>query len=563
MSHEAVSPGPSAPSSVADPAATADLIASGGAHVGLELGSTRIKAALIDEHGTVLATGAHPWENSYVDGNWTYALDEVWQGVQACLADLAADVRATHGVELTTLAGLGVSAMMHGYLALGADGTQLAPFRTWRNTYTTRASEMLSSWFDLNIPLRWSISHLLHAILEGEEHVKDIEMMTTLAGYVHWRLSGQHVLGVGDASGMFPIAADGHDYDQRLLDIFAGKDEARALGRDLREVLPAVLVAGQDAGSLTAEGAALLDPSGTLEPGAVMAAPEGDAGTGMVATASVSPRTGNVSAGTSAFAMVVLEGELSGPREEIDMVTTPSGDPVAMIHTNNCTGDLDAWLALFGEFAALTGSEMDQGELYQLLFAQVRDGDPDAGGLLNYNYLSGEHQTGVDSGRPLFVRSQQARFTLANFMRSQLYGAFGALAAGMEVLLKEEGVRLETMFAHGGIFRTRGIAQQVLADSIDTPVAVGESAGEGGAWGMALLAAYTSRVAGAGGGDAGSRAAADGHLSLAEFLRSQIFADLELTTLAPDPAGAEGYATWLRHYRTGLQVERLAGEVLD
>ena len=585
MSHEAVSPGPSAPSSAAGPAAPADLIASGGAHVGLELGSTRIKAALIDEHGTVLATGAHPWENSYIDGNWTYALDEVWQGVQACFTDLAADVRTTHGVELTSLAGLGVSAMMHGYLALDADGTQLAPFRTWRNTYTTRASELLSSWFDLNIPLRWSISHLLHAILEGEQHVGDIDMMTTLAGYVHWRLSGQHVLGVGDASGMFPIAADGRDYDQRLLDIFTAKDEARALGRDLREILPAVRQAGQDAGSLTADGAALLDPTGKLQPGAAMAAPEGDAGTGMVATGSVSPRTGNVSAGTSAFAMVVLEGELSGPREEIDMVTTPAGDPVAMIHTNNCTGDLDAWLGLFGEFAALSGSEMDEGELYRLLFTAGGEGDPDAGGLLNYNYLSGEHQTGVDSGRPLFVRSQQARFTLANFMRSQLYGAFGALAAGMEVLLKEEGVRLETMFAHGGIFRTRGIAQQVLADSLDTPVAVGESAGEGGAWGMALLAAYTSHVAAGGGAaaddDAADRGAAagggaaavggaaaggnpaDGPLSLAEFLRSRIFADLDLTTLAPDPAGAEGYATWLRHYRTGLQVERLAGEVLD
>lgn len=548
MSHKAVSPSPSDPSSALGPA---DLIASGGAHVGLELGSTRIKAALIDERGTVLATGAHPWENAYVDGNWTYALDEVWEGVRSCFEDLSADVRATHGLELTQLAGLGVSAMMHGYLALDADGQQLAPFRTWRNTYTTRASELLSSWFELNIPLRWSISHLLHAILEGEQHVGDIDMMTTLAGYVHWRLSGQRVLGVGDASGMFPIAADGRDYDQRLLDVFAGKDEARALGRELREVLPTVRLAGQDAGSLTPEGAALLDPSGTLQPGAAMAAPEGDAGTGMVATASISPRTGNVSAGTSAFAMVVLEGELSGPREEIDMVTTPAGDPVAMIHTNNCTGDLDAWLGLFGEFAALSGSEMDEAELYQLLFTKGREGDPDAGGLLNYNYLSGEHQTGVDSGRPLFVRSQQAGFTLANFMRSQLYGAFGALAAGMEVLLKEESVRLETMFAHGGIFRTRGIAQQVLADAIDTPVAVGESAGEGGAWGMALLAAYTAHVA------------TGGQLPLAEFLDSRIFADLAMTTLDPDPAGAEGYASWLRHYRTGLQVERLAGEVLD
>ena len=556
MPHEAVSPEPSASTAAAGRADAAALIAAGRAHVGLELGSTRIKAALIDDRGAVLATGAHPWENSYVDGNWTYALDEVWEGIRSCYRDLASDVRTTYGVELTQLAGLGVSAMMHGYLVLDADGEQLAPFRTWRNTYTTAASELLSGWFDLNIPLRWSISHLLHAILEGEEHVGRIAQMTTLAGYVHWRLSGQRVLGVGDASGMFPIAAAGQDYDQRLLDIFAGKSETRPLGRELREILPTVLRAGQDAGTLSAEGAALLDPTATLQPGAVMAAPEGDAGTGMVATSSVSPRTGNVSAGTSAFAMVVLEGELSGPRPEIDMVTTPAGDPVAMIHTNNCTGDLDAWLGLFGEFATLTGATVDEGELYQQLFTTGLEGDPDAGGLLNYNYLSGEHQTGVESGRPLFVRSQQARFTLANFMRSQLYGAFGALAAGMEVLLTEERVRLESMFAHGGIFRTRGIAQQVLADSINTPVAVGESAGEGGAWGMALLAAYTAQISAAGATDAPSP-------SLSEFLSSQIFADLELTSLDPDPAGAEGYATWLRHYRAGLQVERLAGEVLD
>ncbi|MGP5088233.1 xylulokinase [Brachybacterium tyrofermentans] len=545
MTHDAVSsPDLSRPDAAA-------LLEAGSAHLGLELGSTRIKAALVDDSGLVLGTGSHAWENEFADDSWTYSLDDAWSGIQSCYADLVRDVRERHGVELTQLASIGISAMMHGYLALDHDGEQLVPFRTWRNTYTADAASLLSSTFDLNIPLRWSVSHLLHAILGDEEHVPRLGQLTTLAGYVHSKLTGRSVLGVGDASGVFPIAASGDAYDSELLERFAGLDAVDDLPWSLPEILPEVLVAGQDAGTLTSGGAALLDPTGALQPGAVAAPPEGDAGTGMVATQAVDPRTGNVSAGTSAFAMVVLEKPLSGPREEIDLVTTPSGDPVAMIHTNNCAGDLDAWLGLFGRFAELLGHPVGPEELYSTLFGAGAEGDADAGGVLSYNYISGEHQTAVPSGRPLLVREQEARFTLENFMRSQLYGAFGALAVGMEALLKDEGVHLDVMYAHGGIFRTKGIAQQILADALATPVALGESAGEGGAWGMALLAAYTASTR------HGSAAT-----SLSSFLAEQIFASQELSTVQTDEAGMAGHASWLAGYRTGLEVERRAGEVL-
>lgn len=534
----------------ADPTTAAEVISSDRALLGIELGSTRIKAVLIDPAGTVLASGAHAWENRLIDGIWTYGLDEVVSGVQAAYAALAADVRERHATELTALAGLGVSAMMHGYLAFDADGELLVPFRTWRNTTTGSASAMLSEAFGRNIPLRWSVSHLLHAVLEGEEHVARIAHLNTLAGHVHELLSGQRVLGIGDASGMFPIDPATHDYDERLLDAFAGFDAVREVPWQLRELLPRPLVAGEAAGTLTADGAALLDPTGALRPGAVMAPPEGDAGTGMVATNSVRPRTGNVSAGTSAFAMVVLESDLPTPREEIDLVATPAGNAVAMIHTNNCTGDLDQWLGLLGEAAALTGAQVDRDELFRLLFTAALDAPADADGLLVYNYLSGEHQTGVATGRPMVVRPEGVGLVLAPFLRAQLNGAFAALAAGMRVLLRDEGVVCDEMFAHGGIFTTRGVAQQVLADALGVPVAVAESAGEGGAWGMAVLA-----------GHAVARAQGDG-TALADHLAQRIFADLELTTLAPDSEGQAGYARWLDRYLAALPVERLAGELI-
>ena len=543
MTHDAV-----ASPEYSDPAA---LLRAGRAHLGLELGSTRIKAALVDAAGTVLATGSHAWENRLEDDSWTYSLDSVWAGIQDCYAELVREVRERHGVELTQLASLGISAMMHGYLPFDADGEQLAPFRTWRNTYTTDAAAELSEALGVNIPLRWSIAHLLHALRGGEEHVARLDFLTTLSGYVHWTLTGRKVLGIGDASGMFPIDSAARTFDAERLERVAALEGVSDQPWSLPEVLPEVLVAGQDAGTLTEKGAALLDPSGALRPGAVTAPPEGDAGTGMVATHAIAPRTGNVSAGTSAFAMVVLEGQLSGPREEIDMVTTPAGDPVAMIHTNNCTTDLDAWLGLFSRFAELLGHPVGPEELYSTLFRAGAEGEADAGGVLSYNYVSGEHQTGVDSGRPLLVRQQEARFTLENFMRAQLYGAFGALAVGMEALLKDEGVRLDVMYAHGGIFRTAGIAQQVLADALATPVAVGDSAGEGGAWGMALLAAHTAH----------RRAGAEGTLS--DFLGEQVFAAQELSTLAPEEEGMAGHAQWLDAYRAGLPVERLAGDLTD
>ncbi|WP_166997415.1 xylulokinase [Paramicrobacterium fandaimingii] len=535
------------------PATGVDAILQGRASLGIELGSTRIKACLVDEAGAQLAAGTHTWENELVDDNWTYSLDAVWQGLRACIADLHATVRDVANTEVTSVAGLGVSAMMHGYLAFDSDGEQLVPFRTWRNTYTTDAAAQLTSAFGQNIPLRWSVSHLLHAVLGGEEHVERIDQLTTLAGYVHWKLSGRRVLGVGDASGVFPIDDATHDYDRAKLEAFGALEAVTDVPWSLASILPDVLGAGQDAGELTAEGAALLDPTGTLQPGAVMAPPEGDAGTGMVATNSVRPRTGNVSAGTSAFAMVVLEEKLGGVREEIDLVTTPSGEPVAMIHTNNCTGDLDAWLQMFTEFAGLLGADIDQTELYRLLYSHALTGAADGGGLLAYNYLSGEHQTGVESGRPLFVRSQNANFTLANLMRTHLYSAFGALATGMQVLLRDEKVALDELFGHGGIFRTAGVAQQVLADALETPVSVSNAAGEGGAWGMAILAAFAARQA--------SASSVSG-LSLADYLSDVVFTDTELVTATPDPEGARGYADWLEHYRIGLPVERLAGGTL-
>lgn len=562
MKHNDVSPSThqdSQPSSGS--ASIADLIRDGATHLGIELGSTRIKAALISSDGAIIATGSHTWENEYADDNWTYSLDSVWAGIQDCYAALAQNVRTEYQEDLTSIASIGISAMMHGYLAFDASGELLAPFRTWRNTYTSEAAATLSEAFSFNVPLRWSISHLLHAIMQGEEHVTSIDFMTTLAGYVHWKLSGERVLGVGDASGVFPIAADGRSYDPTMLKSFADLEAVREMPWSLPDVLPAIRQAGESAGTLTAEGAALLDPSGALQPGALMAPPEGDAGTGMVATNAVRPRTGNVSAGTSAFAMVVLEKPLSGPRPEIDMVTTPSGDHVAMIHTNNCTSDLNSWVQLFREFAAATGTSLDDTELFATLFGAASSGDSDAGGILTYNYTSGEHQTGIESGRPLLVREQSARFTLPNFMKAQLYGAFGALAVGMEALLVDEGVGLDVMYAHGGIFGTAGVAQQVLADALNTPVSIGDSAAEGGAWGMALLAAFASASAGA--AAEADNAAPSTPASLADFLEQRIFDGFAQTTLAPSAEGTQGHRTWIAAYKAGLPIESLAGELLN
>ena len=512
-------------------------IAAGQTALGIELGSTRIKAVLIGPDHAPLASGSHDWENQFVDRMWTYSLDAVWSGLQASVAALLDDAEQRHGVRPTTVGALGVSAMMHGYLAFDEADELLVPFRTWRNTTTGPAAAELTELFGYNIPLRWSIAHLRQATLDDEPHVAQIRTITTLAGYVHWKLTGRKVLGIGDASGLFPIDTATTTYDARMLAAYPG---------DIAPLLPEVLLAGQEAGRLTEAGAALLDPTGTLQPGIPLCPPEGDAGTGMVATNAVAPRTGNVSVGTSIFAMVVLEKPLASVHDELDLVTTPSGELVAMVHCNNGASELGAWADVFGQFATALGSTAGADEVFGALLREALRGDADGGGLLAYNYLSGEPITGLDEGRPLFVRTPDSRLTLANFMRAQVYGAFGTLSLGMRVLAGE-GVELDSMYAHGGLFRTEGVAQRLLAAAIGAPVTVGQSAGEGGAWGIAVLAAYLGAAAGQ---------------DLSSYLTDRVFADAESVTVAPDADDVRGYDAFLDRYAAGLTVERAAVEAL-
>jgi sugar (pentulose or hexulose) kinase len=528
-----------------DAARTAIL--EGRTSLGIELGSTRIKACLVDaaDPTNVLAVGSHAWENRFEDRVWTYSIDDVWSGLQAAYADLVADVQHRYDATPQTFGAIGVSAMMHGYLAFDAADELLVPFRTWRNTSTGAASAELSERFGVNIPLRWSIAHLHQAILDEEPHVRDIRFVTTLAGYVHWRLTDRKVLGVGDASGMFPIDSATNGYDARLVDDYDALVAGRAPA-PLLDLLPEVLEAGLPAGILTADGAALLDPTGGLQPGAPLCPPEGDAGTGMVATNSVAPRTGNVSAGTSIFAMVVLERALEHAHHELDLVTTPAGDPVAMVHCNNGASELAAWVGLFTQFGAAAGSPVDTDAAFDVLFRAALEGEADAGGLLAYNHLAGEPIAGLREGRPLVVRTPDSRLTLPNFMRAQLYGVFGTLALGMQVLAGE-GVGLDRMFAHGGMFRTAGVAQRFLAGALDAPVAVGETASEGGAWGIAVLASYLSKAA---------------EQDLGTYLDGQVFAKADVQTVTPDPADVAGFAAYLDRYRAGLAAEAAAVEAL-
>ncbi|MCZ2835868.1 xylulokinase [Modestobacter sp. VKM Ac-2985] len=520
-------------------------ISSGRTALGIEFGSTRIKAVLIGPDHAPLAVGSHDWENQLVDGLWTYSLGDVWSGVQQSVAALTEDVRRRHGVELAGVGALGVSAMMHGYLAFDADGELLTPFRTWRNTNTGRATERLSAELGVNIPHRWSVAHLYQAILDREDHLPRLDHLTTLAGYVHWQLTGEKVLGVGDASGMFPVDAGG-GYDATMLARFDELAAEAGVELTLAGLLPAVARAGESAGTLTEAGARLLDPSGRLRAGVPLCPPEGDAGTGMVATNSVAPRTGNVSAGTSVFAMVVLEGALSRAHRELDLVTTPAGDPVAMVHCNNGASELDAWAGLFTEFARALGSPAGTSEVFQALFTAALDGASDCGGMLAYNYLSGEPITDFEEGRPLFLRSPDSPLDLGTFMRTHLFSSLATLRIGMDVLQKAEGVRLDRMFAHGGMFKTEGVAQRFLAAAIDTPVAVGDVAAEGGAWGIAVLAAF-----------AAGRAPEQ---SLAEYLDTEVFAGASLTTAEPDPADVAGFDAFMARYVAALPVERAAVE---
>lgn len=457
--------------------------------LGIEFGSTRIKAVLIDKDFNPIASGSYTWENKFENGIWTYAMDDVWQGLQTAYKNLNVDCENKFGAKITKLASLGFSAMMHGYLPLDKDGNQLCEFRTWRNTITGESAKALTELFGFNVPQRWSVAHLYQAILNGEKHTKDIDFLTTLAGYVHYKLSGQKVVGVGEASGMFPIDSTVNDYNSEMAEKFNSIPKVKELGIDILQILPKVLVAGENAGTLTEDGARLLDPSGTLKSGVPMAPPEGDAGTGMTATNAIAVKTGNVSAGTSIFSMVVLENQLSKVYEEIDMVTTPVGKPVAMVHCNNCCTDLDYWVNVFGQFASAIGAQMSKPELYDALYESALYGEPNAGGLVNINYFSGEPVSHTDDGRPLFVRTQNANFNLANFMRSQIYSTMATLKIGMEILEKEN-VTIDCLMGHGGLFKTPLVGQKLMAGAMNCPVAVMKTAGEGGAWGMAVLAKY-------------------------------------------------------------------------
>ena len=527
---------------------TQKSIETGKTALGVELGSTRIKAVLIGEDHRPIASGSHEWENRYENGIWTYSLEDVWSGLQESYRNLSNEVFEKYNTRIQSMGAIGFSAMMHGYMPFDQDGILLVPFRTWRNTMTGLAAEKLTAMFQFNIPQRWSIAHLYQAILNKEPHVKDISYLTTLAGYVHWKLTGQKVLGVGEASGMFPIDSRTNDYDVRLLEQFNELLKSENISWKLQDILPKVLVAGEAGGVLTEEGAKLLDPTGGLKAGIPLCPPEGDAGTGMVATNSVAERTGNVSAGTSVFAMIVLEKALSKLYPEIDMVTTPTGKPVAMVHSNNCTSDLNAWVDLFQEFTYALGLDVSESKLYEMLYQKALTADADGGGLLAYNYLSGEHITHLEEGRPMFVRTPESRFTLSNFMRTHLFSAVGALKIGLDILFEEEKVKIEQILGHGGFFKTKEVGQRIMAAAMNVPVSVMETAGEGGAWGMALLAAYMLHKA--------------PNEPLEAYLSDKVFAGEKGSTIAPDQADVDGFAAFMERYKKGLVIERAAVEGL-
>ena len=518
-------------------------IQSGRAVLGIELGSTRIKAVLIDENNAPIAQGAHEWENRYEDKLWTYSIEDIWNGLKDCYADLRRQVKQRYDEEITSLAAIGISAMMHGYMAFDKNQKILVPFRTWRNTNTGKAAAKLSELFNFNIPLRWSISHVYQAIIDGETHVKEIDYLTTLAGYVHWMLTGKRVLGIGDASGMLPIDSDTNDYDASMVEKFDKLIASKDIGWKILDILPKVLLAGENAGTLTEQGVLLLDPTGNLQAGVPLCPPEGDAGTGMVATNAVRQRTGNVSAGTSSFSMIVLEKPLSQPFEAIDMVATPCGSPVAMVHCNNCTSDLNAWISLFKQYAQLLGVEVSTGDVFAKLYNHALQGDADCGGLLAYNYFSGEPITGLNEGRPMFVRSTGDKFNLANFIRTNLYAAVAVLKIGNDILFKDEHVAVDRITGHGGLFKTPGVGQRILAAALNSPISVMETAGEGGAWGIALLAAYMIN---------------NNQESLVDYLDNRVFAGNKGVEITPTAEEVAGFDKYIEAYKAGLAIEQTA-----
>lgn len=523
-------------------------IVNGQTALGIELGSTRIKAILIDSHHQPIASGSYEWENQLRDGVWTYELTKVWEGVQASYAGMTKEVSDKYQTPVTTIGSIGFSAMMHGYLAFNQQDELLVPFRTWRNAMTEVAEEELTELFTFNIPQRWSIAHLYQAILNQESHVTEIDFLTTLAGYVHWQLTGEKVLGIGDASGMFPIDEKTKNYSQEKISLFDQQVAKYHYSWKLADILPKVLLAGEEAGRLTVEGAKLLDPTGKLEAGIPLCPPEGDAGTGMVATNSVAERTGNVSAGTSVFAMIVLEKELHKVYPEIDIVTTPTGSLVAMVHANNCSSDINAWVKLFREFAETMGYSVDINHLFATLFNEALKGDADCGGLLSYGYYSGENITKIKAGRPLFVRTPESNFNLANFMRVHLFSALGALKIGMDILNKEEKIQIDKIYGHGGLFKTPQVGQQIMAAAMNAPVSVMETAGEGGAWGIAVLAAYQRQK--------------QTNQSLADYLNQQVFSGNQGSEVAPVASDVAGFETFIQRYQTGLAIEQAAVDYL-
>lgn len=525
-----------------------NAIINGKTALGIEFGSTRIKAVLVGEDNNPIASGSHDWENRYDNNIWTYTLEDIWEGLQDSYQKMAEDVNNKYGVKIQKIGAIGFSAMMHGYMAFNKENKLLVPFRTWRNNITGQASKALTELFQYHIPQRWSIAHLYQAILNQEEHITEIDYFTTLAGYVHWKLTGEKVLGIGEASGLFPIDVETKEYNQTMVKQFDEVIADKNLPWKLEDIMPKVLEAGENAGTLTEEGAKLLDVSGQLLSGIPVCPPEGDAGTGMVATNSVAKRTGNVSAGTSVFAMIVLEKELSKVHPEIDLVTTPTGNLVAMVHSNNCTSDLNAWVKLFKEFAEAFGVEVDMNKLYSTLYNRALEGDDDCGGLLSYCYFSGEHITEFEEGRPLFVRTSESNFNLANFMRVNLFTALGALKVGLDILLKEEGVQIDKILGHGGLFKTKDVGQKIMAAAMNTPVSVMETAGEGGAWGIALLASYMK-----------NREKGE---TLDTYLADKVFAGDEGISMKPDAKDVAGFEAFIERYKKGLPIERAAVENL-
>lgn len=525
-----------------------ESIISGKTTLGIEFGSTRIKAVLLDEYHNPIATGNYDWENRYIDNIWTYHLEDIREGLQGSYRDMADNVKEQYGVTLSTIGAIGISAMMHGYMVFDKKGELLVPFRTWRNTITGQASDILTDLFQYNIPQRWSVAHLYQVILNKEKHISEIDYMITLEGYVHRILTGERILGIGDASGMFPVDLHTKDFNEEMLKQFDDLVAGEGIAWKLRDIMPKVMVAGEHAGVLTEEGAKFLDISGNLKPGIPMCAPEGDAGTGMVATNSVAKRTCNVSAGTSIFAMVVLEKELAKVHKEIDLVMTPAGDLVAMVHSNNCTSDLNAWVSIFREFSDVMGIEVDMNKLYSSLYNKALEGDADCGGLLSYGYFSGEHITHMEEGRPLFVRMPDAKFNLANFMRVHLFTALGAMKTGLDILYKEESVKVDQVLGHGGLFKTKGVGQKILAAAMNTPVSVMESAGEGGSWGIAILASYMLNKA-------------EGE-TLDQYLTHHVFDDNIGSSVDPDKKDVDGFEQFMKRYTAGLSIERAAVDAL-